>query len=524
MKQIIPFLLLFIFFSSSLNAQENLDLYLCIGQSNMAGRAEIPSTEKEALTNVYLLDSLGKWIPARNPLNLHSSIRKQISMQRLSPAYSFAKNLQTYKPNIKIGLIVNAKGGSAIAEWMPGTRFFNEVIRRARQAQAHGRFRAIIWHQGESDANKTETYIDSLHVFVKALRDSLRMENLVFIGGQVSDTEARKVINEKLAQIPAKINKSEVVSNSQLNIFDAAHFDVPSTMLLGERYAEKVMHLVYNEWRLDSKHPFPKPAFEKVYKKIDTTALKAIFYYPPNFDKSKVYPVMIYFFGGGWVGGSTAQFRPHAQYFSQRGLITVLADYRVRNRQGTTPYEAVKDAKSAIRYLRKNHKELNIDPNKIIAAGGSAGGHLAAATAMIKGIEETEEDLSISSKPQALVLFNPVYDNGPGGYGFDRVGGEKGYQKISPMHNIQKGAPPAIVFFGSEDPLVPVATMEKFQWKMRLVGSKSELFVYKDAKHGFFNLGNGEKYFCNTVHEADKFLTQLGYLEGESNIKQKFKY
>jgi acetyl esterase/lipase len=225
---------------------------------------------------------------------------------------------------------------------------------------------------------------------------------------------------------------------------------------------------------------------------------------------------MIYFFGGGWNGGSTAQFKPHAKYFSGRGIVCVLVDYRVKSRQGTSPFESLKDAKSAIRYLRKNAEELNIDPDKIIASGGSAGGHLAAATATIQKFNEESDDISISAVPNALVLFNPVYDNGPGGYGYDRVG-EK-YLWFSPLHNIRKGAPPTIVFLGTKDKLIPVETAHYYKTVMEKVGSRCDLHLHEGEPHGFFNYSKIKNY-NSTVYKADKFLESLGYLTGEPAIE-----
>ena len=255
-----------------------------------------------------------------------------------------------------------------------------------------------------------------------------------------------------------------------------------------------------------------------VYKTIDSTSLSMEIYYPENIQDDQQYPAMIYFFGGGWNGGSTGQFEPHAKYFSGRGIICILADYRVKNRQGTTPFESVKDAKSAIRYLRENAKKLQIDPNKIIASGGSAGAHLAAATATIEKFNEKSDDLSIDAKPNALVLFNPVFDNGPGGYGFERIGEE--YPNFSPLHNIRKGTPPTIVFLGTKDKLIPVETAQYYKIVMEKVGSRCDLHLYKDQPHGFFNLNNIE-YYNNTVHKTDLFLESLGYIEGEPTIKCK---
>ena len=170
-------------------------------------------------------------------------------------------------------------------------------------------------------------------------------------------------------------------------------------------------------------------------------------YYPLDFSKSKKYPAIAFFFGGGWVNGSIGQFEPQAKYFAQRGMVSILVDYRVRNRNGTTPFDAVRDAKSAIRFIRANARKFHIKKHEIVASGGSAGGHLAAAAGNINGLEEPSENQKISSKPNALVLFNPVFDNlTPGSYGYDRIGDR--YREISPMHNITKGAPPTVVFLG----------------------------------------------------------------------------
>jgi acetyl esterase/lipase len=252
-----------------------------------------------------------------------------------------------------------------------------------------------------------------------------------------------------------------------------------------------------------------------VYKQIDTVSLSMDIYYPPDMDKAKSYPAMIFFFGGGWKGGSVKQFEPHADYFSGRGIICVLADYRVASRQKTSPFESLKDAKSAIRFIRENAAAFQIDTGKIIASGGSAGGHLAAATALVSKFNEPGDELSVSCIPNALVLFNPVIDNGPAGYGYERIG--DAYKDFSPLHNITAGAPPTIFFLGTNDKLVPVETAKYYQIAMVNVGSRCELFLYKDQPHGFFNFRN-LKYYNKTVLEADKFLISLGYLTGEPEI------
>ncbi|SMG20857.1 alpha/beta hydrolase [Arenibacter troitsensis] len=254
---------------------------------------------------------------------------------------------------------------------------------------------------------------------------------------------------------------------------------------------------------------------EILYKKVDTTQLFLEVHYPPNMDSSKNYPAMVFFFGGGWVGGKRSQFLHQAQYFSKRGIVCFLADYRTSKINGTTPFESLKDAKSAIRFIRKNADKFNIDVDKLIASGGSAGGHLAAATALIMGYNDPADDTSIDCIPNALVLFNPVVDNGPGGYGYERIGEE--YKRFSPLHNIQKGAPPTIFFLGTTDHLIPVATAEYYKMVMEKVESRCYLKLYEGEGHGFFNYANLKAY-KSTVAEADQFLVSLGYLKKEPII------
>jgi acetyl esterase/lipase len=253
-----------------------------------------------------------------------------------------------------------------------------------------------------------------------------------------------------------------------------------------------------------------------IYKQIDTTALQMDIYYPEQMDPTQAYPAMVYFFGGGWNGGSVQQFEPHARYFASRGIVCFLADYRVKGRQGTTPFESLMDAKSAIRYIRTHATKFHIDPDQLIAAGGSAGGHLAAATALVESYNEPTDNVSVSCRPDALVLFNPVIDNGPGGYGYERIG--EHFFAFSPLHNIRKEAPPTVFFLGTEDNLIPVETAKYYQKVMEKVGSVCELHLYEGAGHGFFNKNRKGDHYYQTVLAADKFLASLGYLEGEPTI------
>jgi len=260
-----------------------------------------------------------------------------------------------------------------------------------------------------------------------------------------------------------------------------------------------------------------KPDRELVYKTVGETTLRLHVFSPPDHQAGEKHAAIVFFFGGGWVGGSPDQFYPHCQYFASRGMVAVSAEYRVNRKHGTSPYECVIDGKSAVRWLRLHAGELGIDPRRIAAGGGSAGGHVAAATGTLKGFREPAEGTEISATPNALVLFNPVFDNSPEGYGYERV--QDRWREFSPLHNLTAAAPPTIVFLGTKDKLIPVSTAQEYRKRMTDAGCRCDLHVYEGQPHGFFNYRDGENpYYNATVYEADKFLASLGYLKGEPTL------
>jgi acetyl esterase/lipase len=249
-----------------------------------------------------------------------------------------------------------------------------------------------------------------------------------------------------------------------------------------------------------------------VYKTIGDVELKMNIFNPAGWKSSDSRSAVVFFFGGGWMGGSPSQFFPHCQHLASRGMVAMSAEYRVTGQHKTTPRECVIDGKSAIRWVRQHASELGVDPDRIAAGGGSAGGHVAAATGILSGFEEQKEDLAVSSRPDALVLFNPVFDNGPEGYGYERV--KEYWKSISPMHNIDSSAPPTVVFLGTKDKLIPVETAQKYKRLMEESGQRCDLHLYEGQPHGFFNYKNRE-YYDKTVVEMDQFLLSLGFLDYE---------
>ncbi|MGC9354579.1 MAG: alpha/beta hydrolase [Mariniphaga sp.] len=255
----------------------------------------------------------------------------------------------------------------------------------------------------------------------------------------------------------------------------------------------------------------------EVYKHIDGTELSMNFYQPQISEGIKL-PAIVFFFGGGWVSGNPDHFKLQAEYFASRGMVAVCPDYRTKSKHGTTPFESVKDARSAMRFLKKNGHRFGIDTLRIVASGGSAGGHLAACTALIGEVNASTDDLTFSPVPCALVLFNPVVDTGKLGYGYEKVKGRE--FEISPVHHISGGVPPTLIMHGKADKTVPYENVVRFCRSMKQQGNKCILKGYRKQEHGFFNYSRNPEHFEKTLRETESFLKKLNLLEGKGYVTQ----
>ncbi|KAF0238547.1 MAG: carbohydrate [Prolixibacteraceae bacterium] len=262
-------------------------------------------------------------------------------------------------------------------------------------------------------------------------------------------------------------------------------------------------------------YKFEKSSF--VYKNVDGVELEMVMYKPQAPAGLKL-PAIVFFFGGGWVKGDPSQFQFQAEYLATRGMVAFCPDYRTQSRHSTTPFESVKDAKSAIRYLKIHGDELGIDINRIVASGGSAGGHLAACTAVIDDINEAADDLTVSSVPMLLVLFNPVVDTGKKGYGQQKLAGRE--FELSPVHHLTPDVPETLIMHGKADTIVPYENVHRFNYLMKQQGNKCTLVGYKKQGHGFFNYSKSPKYFKKTLAKTEAFLDRHNLLKGESWINR----
>jgi acetyl esterase len=250
-----------------------------------------------------------------------------------------------------------------------------------------------------------------------------------------------------------------------------------------------------------------------VYKSIGGHQLRLHVFDPANTGTSVRKPAIVFFFGGGWTNGSVMQLLPQARHMARRGAVAIVADYRVFARHGTGAFEAIADAKSALRWVRAHAAQLGVDPNRIAAAGGSAGGHIAMSAAVFNTFDEAGEDKTVSSKPNALVLFNPPVDMVQSVQSAvrDRFGARA--RDGSPIHHLAAGLPATLILHGTADTTAPYADVDRYCTEARKLGNQCELVGYKGARHGFFNSdATAEKWRSQTLLEADRFLTRIGYL------------
>lgn len=250
-----------------------------------------------------------------------------------------------------------------------------------------------------------------------------------------------------------------------------------------------------------------EPDNKIVYKKVKERELRLHLFNPNGFKKSDARPCFIAFHGGGWLKGEPRRFYPIIDEFVKRGMVGISAEYRlVDTIAGITVFDCVKDANSVIRYARQHANELGVDPQKIIVSGGSAGAHLAVGTALFDVINEVNDYLDVSTVPDALVLYYPVIDTSPDGYGAKRIG--KQWRQLSPLHNVKQGLPPMIIFHGTSDKVTPFRGAKNFQDVMIRAGNRCELIVKEGGIHGYMMFE--KKYYEEAILQTITFLENCG--------------
>jgi acetyl esterase len=266
---------------------------------------------------------------------------------------------------------------------------------------------------------------------------------------------------------------------------------------------------------IDRNRELLKLARQETFKTVGDENLHAYFWQP---DPEKIgplpLPVAAFFFSSGWDHGQISQFAPHCVYFASRGMVSVAFEYRVSSKHGTGPLEAKEDAADALRWLRINAAQLNINPNHIVGIGGSGGAFAVASNALLAPPLKRNEVLpDIHPIPNALVLFNPVLDTSRDGFGLDRFPDAATAKKHNLLRFIRKQLPPTLIMHGTADRVIPYAGSYTYAKKAARKKNICRLIDFEGSGHGFFNFNVSFERYEATLMAMDEFFVSLGLLQ-----------
>jgi acetyl esterase/lipase len=214
------------------------------------------------------------------------------------------------------------------------------------------------------------------------------------------------------------------------------------------------------------------------------------------------FPAVVYIHGGGWSAGNRTAFQRQAAYMATKGYAGACIEYRLSN-YAKYP-AALYDAKAAVRWVRSNASPWHIDPDRIAAAGGSAGGHLVGLLGTTADLPEYDGGLGItgvSSRISAVAAFNPAVDLVEFGKGLPGDADNSVVQFLgvtykdnpqlwkdaSPTYHVTSKSVPFLFLHGDADTTVPYHQSVDMMQKLKAAGIRAEIFTAPGAKHAFFN-------------------------------------
>ena len=243
------------------------------------------------------------------------------------------------------------------------------------------------------------------------------------------------------------------------------------------------------------------------YKTVGKRELHLRLFEPAGHRPSDARPCFLMIHGGGWVAGTPTIMYALAEHFAARGWLCASLEYRLHApEKGTTAFDGVSDARSAVRYLRTHARELGLDPQRIVAGGRSAGGHLAVMTSLGEKLDDPQDDRQVSCVPDALILYSPVIDTSAEGYGHALLG--ERWKELSPRNLVRPGVPPTLVLHGKRDTTTPLVGATAFADAMRAAGNTCELVVDERGSHSY--MMRTAALFDEAMNRTEAFLKQAG--------------
>lgn len=316
-------------------------------------------------------------------------------------------------------------------------------------------------------------------------------------------------LNRKIAEMVSELNSAHVCLVNQAEGFDWQKYTIHDKVHPNKEGAEKMAAVWFNALKkvlAPSEVTFSPEIIQ--YKTLENADSLTLHIFKPQGIKTREKkPAIVYFFGGGWKLGTPIQFYRECAYYASKGMVAVSVDYRIEYLHHSTPFDSFADAKDAIRWIRKHATAYQIDPERIAVAGGSAGGHLAAAL----GTVGSDEVVSADYRPNLSVLYYSVIDMVSRGYGFPEI--TRDFEAISPIHHITKNSPSTLILLGTKDPIMPVKAVESYRDKLLQKGVDCDLHLFEGAGHPIFLY---RKPLTNDYYKVrqltDDFLKRYGFL------------
>jgi len=417
-------------------------------------------------------------------------------------------------------LVAKTERGRILYAWAEGRVRYPFLHWReigADSMQISERYRAYVARLDLNDRDllPVEEYTSFLNAFIhEEARAALRQEPALQSGDnrwtRAKYSVAMRVLND------------EAVRNHVLHAILSEHLD---------RYGSKGLEELLGRFRQDCSDDEMvlgiREAYQKdrgyweghdteVYKTVHGVSLDAHVLRPEGHRPGDRRPALVWFHGGSWAEGAWYWCLGLCGPFVSKGMVVIQVEYRIHDRHGSTPLESIADAKSAIRWVRTNASRLGVDPARVVAAGFSSGGHLAASAGILDGLDEPGEDVSVSARPDAMVLFgacvNPTLDPWYVQVVRARVNPEDG----SPAHHVRPGLPPTMIIHGTGDRMCAFPSVLGFADAMKKEGNTCQVEAFEGRPHFF--LWQSREDRAEALQRAVDFLVSLGFL-GEGEVR-----
>ena len=474
-------------------SKDKFHLYVLAGQSNMAGRGPVEEQDRTPHPRVFMLNEKDEWMPATEPLHFDKP-----KIAGVGPGLAFGKAMADANPDVVIGLIPCAVGGSPLASWQPKavdeatkTTPYDTALRRAKVAMKDGTLKGLIWHQGESDSTEklAPKYGNALEQTLGRMRDELGNPDLCMVVGELgphtlAKNEWAKVVNNELKYFGRRFDHCASVSADGLkDKGDQTHFDSASAREFGRRYAAAMLKLqalpeapIVHLWPdgLPDAKPLEKPEETKVARTAHVSNPRMYVYLAPK-DKANGTAVVICPGGGYSILAIDKEGHTIARWLNEQGVTAFVLKSRLKDYKQPSP---VIDAQQAIRVVREHAGEWKIDPNRVGLMGFSAGGHLAGATANADPIPLSQESYkkynAIDPKPNFSILIYSVVPQT----------GDKWVNEMYTAIKITEHTPPAFLVTTKDDP-IPSHLSIDYAEACKKAGVPAEVHVYDKGGHGY---------------------------------------